>query len=173
MNKDLIRINKKGEFNTAFGFNNNPTIYDEENILQVHKSLINTKIFYSDFEKAKSFIDKNTLVYLDPPYRPLNKTSSFNFYTKEDFNDDSQKRLANFYKEMSERGAKLILSNSEPKNTNLNDNFFDDLYKGFYIDRVLATRIINSNAKKRGKIKELIITNYKSKKNNIQIKFNF
>ena len=99
-------------------------------------------------------------MYLDPPYRPGKKTSYFTSYDKDGFNDEDQIRLANYYKEMDKKGAFLILSNSDPKNEDINDDFFDVLYSGFKIERVNAKRSINCDGKKRGSIKELVIRNY-------------
>ncbi len=107
-----------------------------------------------------NFADENTFVYIDPPYRPLNATSGFTSYTEEQFNDRNQIELANMYKELSAMGAKVMLSNSDPHNVDENDNFFDDLYADFTILRVDASRMINSRGSSRGKIKELLITNY-------------
>ena len=89
-------------------------------------------------------------------------------YAKEDFNDENQKELADFYKELDLKNAKLMLSNSNPKNTNKEDNFFEDIYKGFNINEVSAKRMINSKAQGRGEISELLITNYKENNECIQ-----
>jgi len=156
----LFRQNKKGEFNVPHGRYKNPNICDEENITEVHKALQDTEIFCNDFMKVESFIHKNSLVYFDPPYRPLNSTSSFTSYSKEGFDDRDQQRLADFFREMDQKGAYLILSNSDPRNHNEDDDFFDKLYKGFNINRVGAKRYINCDGTKRGQINELIITNY-------------
>jgi len=158
----LFRQNSKGEFNVPYGDYVNPNICNKVNIQKVSKALRATEIIQADFKISSKFIKENTFVYLDPPYRPLNKTSSFTSYAKEDFSDKDQIRLANFYRRMSNKGAYLMLSNSDPKNQNPEDNFFDDLYKDFNIDRVLANRMINCNGHKRGKIKEIIVTNYYS-----------
>lgn len=156
----LYRQNKKGEFNVPYGRYKNPTIYDEENLYNVHLVLQNVTIQQGDFELSEKFATKNSLIYLDPPYRPINLTSSFTSYSKEDFGDDDQIRLANYYKKLSKKGCNIILSNSDPKNINIHDNFFENLYKKFTISKVVASRSINSNAKGRGKIKELMITNF-------------
>ena len=87
-------------------------------------------------------------------------TSGFTSYTKEDFNDDNQKELANYFYKLDLKNAKLMLSNSNPKNVNKDDNFFENIYKGFVINEVSAKRMINANAKGRGEISELLITNY-------------
>ena len=156
----LFRQNSKGEFNVPYGNYENPNICDEVNIIEVNKALKKTEIVQADFEISGKFIEENTFVYLDPPYRPLNKTSSFTCYAKESFDDNDQKRLADFIKFIGNKGAYLMLSNSDPKNHNAEDNFFDTLYSDFNIDRVLASRMINCNGNKRGKIKEIIVTNY-------------
>ena len=156
----LFRQNKKGEFNVPFGRYKNPSIYDEENIINISKALKNTEIFWGDFTSSRKYIKKNSFVYFDPPYRPLNRTSSFTGYSKNGFFDCDQIRLAHFFKKMDDNGAYLMLSNSDPKNKDVNDSFFDDLYKSYNIERIPAKRHINSNASKRGEINELIITNY-------------
>ena len=156
----LYRVNSKGGFNVPFGKYVNPKICDEENLRNVSEILKNIKILNIDFEDTEKYVDNKTFVYFDPPYRPLNITSNFNSYSKEAFNDDTQKKLAEYFKKLNRIGAKLMLSNSDPKNTDESDNFFDDLYSGFNIKRVNAKRMINSNASKRGEITELLITNY-------------
>lgn len=156
----LYRLNKKGEFNVPFGKYKNPTICDADNLIEVSKALENTEVICADFEESKKYIHKNTLVYLDPPYRPLNNTSNFTSYDENGFDDDDQRRLAQFFKEMDKKGAYLMLSNSDPKNEDVDDNFFDELYAGFIIERVKAKRYINSNGNKRGDVSELIIKNY-------------
>ena len=105
-------------------------------------------------------IDENSLVYLDPPYRPLSNTSYFNNYSEFAFNDHEQIKLSEFYKEISLKGAKVIMSNSDPKNENKDDNFFDDIYAEYTIDRVYAKRSINANGAKRGAITEILVRNY-------------
>ncbi|NLA85433.1 MAG: DNA adenine methylase, partial [Clostridiales bacterium] len=130
------------------------------NLLNVHVALNNTHIFAADFEESKKFITENTLVYFDPPYRPLNKTSNFTNYDKNGFTDEDQVRLANFFKEMDMKGAFLLLSNSDPKNVDEKDDFFDRLYTNFKIERVSAKRSINCDGGKRGNVTELLIRNY-------------
>ncbi|WP_424357327.1 DNA adenine methylase [Methanocella sp. MCL-LM] len=156
----LFRQNSKGGFNVPFGRYKNPSICGAENILAVSHALKNTRIELGDFLKSASHIEAGTLVYLDPPYRPISTTSSFTSYAKDGFDDDDQRRLAKYFREMDERKAFLMLSNSDPKNENPADDFFELLYAGYRIDRALASRMINCDAKKRGAIFELIITNY-------------
>lgn len=153
----LYRLNRKGEFNVPYNKSKAPSIFDEENLRQVSKALKNAILLKGDFENVAEYVDENTFVYIDPPYRPLNATSNFTDYSKEPFNDESQIRLAEWFKRLAEKGAAVMLSNSDPKNADENDNFFDDLYREFDITRVQASRAINSKANGRGKITELLI----------------
>ena len=155
----LYRVNRKGLFNVPMGSYKNPTICDADNLRNIHSALQNVTIVCGDYTLSQSFIDSKTFVYLDPPYRPISETSTFTSYNSNVFDDNEQIRLAKFIDEINAVGAKIVLSNSDPKNVNLEDNFFDDLYKSYRIHRVSATRMINSNAKKRGKINELLICN--------------
>ncbi|MBO4572218.1 MAG: DNA adenine methylase [Clostridia bacterium] len=155
----LYRVNRKGQFNVPMGAYKNPTICDEDNLRNVHKALQNVTIVCGDYNLSKDFVDKNTFVYFDPPYRPISDTSGFTSYNSGSFDDNEQIRLAEYFKQLCCVGAKVVLSNSDPKNVNPDDNFFDDLYQGYNIRRVEAVRAINSNGDSRGKIKELIIHN--------------
>lgn len=156
----LYRVNKDGKFNVPVGNYKNPTICDEENLRKLSELIQNVQFQYGDYRKSMEYITENTFVYFDPPYRALSVTSGFTSYTIEDFNDDSQKELATFYRELNEKNAKLMLSNSNPKNTNEEDHFFDKLYQGFNIDEIYASRMINANSNGRGKISEILVTNY-------------
>ena len=168
----LYRVNKNGKFNVPCGKYKNPTICDSNNLRNLSKLLKNVVFAYGDYKESEKLVDENTFVYFDPPYRPLSVTSGFTSYTKEDFNDENQKELAEYYNKLNLKNAKLMLSNSNPKNTNENDNFFEKIYKGFNINEVSAKRMINANAKGRGEISELLITNYEEQiKWNSQINF--
>ena len=156
----LYRVNKDGKFNVPCGKYKNPTICDSNNLRDLSKLIKDVIFEYGDYRKSEKYVNSNTFVYFDPPYRPLSATSGFTSYTKEDFNDENQKELAIYYNKLNLKNAKLMLSNSNPKNVNKDDNFFEDIYKGFYINEVSAKRMINSNAKGRGEISELLITNY-------------
>lgn len=156
----LYRVNKKGEFNVPMGKYKKPLICDRENLKQVSNKLKNVKIICGDYKKSIKFIDSDTFVYFDPPYRPINITSSFTAYTKDSFTDNEQIELAKYIDKLTEKGAKIMLSNSDPKNVNKNDTFFDELYNKYNIFRVKAKRTINSNASSRGEIYELVIINY-------------
>ncbi len=157
----LYRTNKKGEFNVPFGKYKNPSILDEENLLQVKEALKNTEIICGDFELSREYIQQETLVYLDPPYRPISRSSSFTSYTDVSFDDNEQVRLAKFFRDMDNKRAYLLLSNSDPKNEDPNDDFFDKLYSGYIIERVKAKRYVNCVGEKRGEINEILIRNYK------------
>lgn len=155
----LYRVNSKGDFNVPHGTYKNPRICDKENLKSISLSLKNVEIVCGDFKESSSFVDENTFVYFDPPYRPIKETSSFTAYANNGFNDDDQKELAEYVKTLANRGAQVMVSNSDPKNYS-DDEFFDIVYSGFNIERVPATRLINADSKKRGSINELLITNY-------------
>jgi len=157
----LFRFNSKGEFNVPHGRYKNPKILDEENLKNVSQLLQITEIINCDFEACKDVITPESFIYFDPPYRPISKTANFTSYSKLSFDDFQQNRLAKFFRELHKNhDVKMMLSNSDPKNENPTDNFFEDLYQGFNIHRVSANRMINSDTQKRGHIDELVITNY-------------
>ncbi len=155
----LYRVNRKGQFNVPMGAYKNPKICDMENLLNINKVLQNVTIVCGDYSLAEKFIDEDTFVYLDPPYRPISETSTFTSYNSYAFDDNEQIRLARFIDGINAKGAKFVLSNSDPKIVNPEDDFFEELYKEYGIKRVSATRMINSKADSRGKINELIIYN--------------
>ncbi|QOI96820.1 MAG: Dam family site-specific DNA-(adenine-N6)-methyltransferase [Flammeovirgaceae bacterium] len=156
----LYRVNSKGEFNSPAGDYVNPTICDEQNLVAVHRVLQLAEIKRADFRQVISDLKAQSFVYFDPPYRPLSKTANFTSYSRQTFADTEQVQLARLFKQLDRKGAKVMLSNSDPKNHDRKDTFFDDLYRGFHIARVPAKRLINSNPKKRGAINEIIVTNY-------------
>ena len=156
----LYRVNRKGSFNVPIGAYKNPMICDKQNILNVSAALQNVTIICADYRESSLFIDKNTFVYFDPPYRPLNKTANFTAYTEGLFDDRAQIELAEFVSNINKAGASVLLSNSDPKNSNTDDDFFDNLYVKHRISRVEATRMINCNSESRGKISELLISNF-------------
>lgn len=164
----LYRENTKGFFNVPFGRYNNPTICNEE-VIYADSELLNkydVQILNGDFKETDKYTDAwgVNFFYFDPPYRPLSATSSFNSYVKEDFNDDSQRNLAEFCRQLSKKeNVKWMLSNSDCSAKNPEDTFFEDIYSGFDIQRVYASRMVNANASKRGKLTELLIRNYESK----------
>ena len=158
----LYRENSKGGFNVPFGRYSNPTICDEDLILADSELLQRVEILNGDFSRTVKYIQGYTFFYFDPPYRPLDTTSSFNSYVKESFDDNEQIRLRNLYSELSTGGCYAMLSNSDCKGRNAEDDFFDKLYADFFIERVYAKRCINANASKRGILTELLIRNYEN-----------
>lgn len=155
----LYRVNSKNLYNVPMGGYKKPTICDKENILAVSNALQKVEILNGDFEQTLDYANNNSLFYFDPPYKPLSETSSFNSYAKDEFNDSEQIRLKDFCAKLDALNHTWILSNSDVKGKNENDNFFDDLYSDFNIQRVDARRSINANPEKRGFLKELLITN--------------
>lgn len=156
----LFRVNQRGAFNSPAGRYNNPKILDEQNLLNVSKLLEIATIRKADFKEVKKDIQNNSFIYFDPPYRPISKTASFTSYSKLNFEDDQQLQLAKLFYELDEEGNKIMLSNSDPKNTDPTDDFFDVIYSNYNICRVEAKRSINSNPTKRNTIKEIVVTNY-------------
>lgn len=156
----LFRVNKKRLFNVPMGSYKNPMICDEENLRAVSEKLQNVTIVCGDYRESANFIGGDTFVYFDPPYRPITETASFTAYTEDLFNDEEQIELAKFVDDMHCKGAKIVISNSDPKNSNAEDDFFDNIYSSHKIKRVEATRMINCNSEARGKIKELLISNF-------------
>ena len=156
----LLRVNRKGMFNVPIGAYKNPMICDEDNLKAISKKLQRVTIVCKDYRESSDFIDENTFVYFDPPYRPISDTAHFTAYTENLFNDEEQIALAKFVDEMHKKGAKIVVSNSDPKNSNKEDDFFDNIYSTYKIKRVEAARMINSNSEARGKVKELLISNF-------------
>lgn len=155
----LYRVNRKNEFNVPIGSYKQPVICHEDNLQAVHRVLQNVEILNTDFAETLKYAKKKTLFYFDPPYKPLSRTSSFNAYSKDNFNDEEQIRLAEFCKKIDKSGHTWILSNSDVRGKNPEDDFFDRLYADYRIIRVKARRIINSDPDKRGELNELLITN--------------
>ena len=155
----LYRVNSKGLFNVPFNNAKNPLICDAENLRSCSQVLQNVILKTGDYKECESFIDERTFVYIDPPYRPLTQTSAFTSYSENQFLDAEQIELAQFIDNISKKGSIILASNSDPKNSNEEDNFFDNLYSNFEIERVSASRMINANGTKRGKLSELLIYN--------------
>lgn len=163
----LYRENSKGEFNVPWNKNIKVCICDEDNITAVHdffikyKVIIETGPYYKFLSCKKDYIyKKRVFIYMDPPYRPITKSSAFTAYTKSGFNDKNQEDLKIWYDVYNSSCANILLSNSDPKNADTNDNFFDDLYSDYTIIRVNAKRSINSNGSGRGEITEILVKNY-------------
>lgn len=156
----LFRVNSKGEFNVPFGKYANPGVVQENNLRTASAVLANTTILQGDFSVCLKYCNERSFVYLDPPYRPLNRTSSFTKYSLDGFADQDQVRLRDFFALADQSGARVMLSNSDPMNEDPDDRFFDDLYQAYRIERVQAKRFINRDADKRGAISEIIVMNY-------------
>lgn len=155
----LYRVNSKGEFNVPHGKYSNPKICDEATLRADSALLKNVEILCGDFAQTGKYAGENVLYYFDPPYRPLTDTSAFTSYTTDGFNDAEQTRLRDFCDEIARNKSLFVASNSDPKNIDDEDRFFDKLYEMFSIKRVSAARMINSKADGRGAISEIMITN--------------
>ena len=152
----LYRVNKKGQFNVPFGRYSNPVICDEENLRRVSRELQNVIIKHQDYTSVLKNAQKGDFIYFDPPYYPLNRTSSFTAYTSESFLEKEQTELRDTFVELHKRGCYIMLSNSDTP-------FINDLYSeidGATIHKITAGRAINSKGSGRGKITELLVTNY-------------
>lgn len=160
----LYRVNKSGKFNVPFGRYAHPLICDSETILADSKILQKVEILTGDFERTIEAINGKSFFYFDPPYRPLNETSSFNSYTKEAFNDTEQIRLKKFCDKLNNMNVDFMLSNSDCSAANIEDRFFDNLFVDYEINHVKASRCINANGAKRGKLTELLVCNYANRR---------
>jgi DNA adenine methylase len=156
----LYRVNSRNGFNVPFGKYDNPKICDPLTILADSALLQKVEILCSDYSETLQYATENTFFYFDPPYKPLSKTASFNAYATDCFNDAQQERLAVFCQNLDQKGHDWLLSNSDLRNIEGENNYFDNLYSDFNIQRVKAKRSINSDATKRGEINELLISNY-------------
>jgi len=149
----LYRVNSQGQFNVPFGNYKNPRIVDENNLLNCSELLKNTEIKCADFSAILTKVKKGDFVYFDPPYVPLNETSSFTSYTKDGFDMDMQFKLREVCDELDSMGVMFMLSNSDTK-------FVNELYSNYEIKKVFASRAVNANAEGRGKITEVLVRNY-------------
>ncbi|HEY9775750.1 MAG TPA: DNA adenine methylase [Planktothrix sp.] len=150
----LYRVNRSGQFNVPFGKYKNPKIADEANLRLVSQVLQRATIQCGPFERILEQTRAGDFVYLDPPYQPISATSSFTSYTARAFGAKDQERLSEFVKQLDKRGCYVMVSNSD-------NQFIEEIYSGFHIHRVSANRAINCKASGRGRITELLITNYK------------
>ncbi len=149
----LYRVNKSGQFNVPFAGYKNPNIAQTDKILAGSEALQNTDIYHAGFDEVLKKATTNDFIYLDPPYFPKSVYSDFKRYNKEQFHKEDHERLAELYDNLSNRGCKVMLSNSDTP-------FTRELYKKWRIDTVYAKRMINSDASKRGEVTEIIVTNY-------------
>lgn len=152
----LYRVNSKGEFNVPFGNYNNPLICDEDNLRKISKALKNVKIYNEDYKNVLQKAKKGDFIYFDPPYYPISKTASFTSYTSSSFLEKEQIELRETFLELHKRGCFVMLSNSDTP-------FINKIYSGFKdikISKVVAGRAVNSKGAGRGKITEVLVTNY-------------
>lgn len=153
----LFRVNSQGQFNVPFGKYKNPNILDEAVLKAVHKylNLKKFELLNGDFADAVEPAKKGDFIYFDPPYDPVSYTASFTGYDVNGFDKKEQKRLKTVFDDLNRRGCFVMLSNS-------NTDFIQELYQDYrrYIKIVKATRNINSNALKRGKVDEVLVLNY-------------
>ena len=156
----LFRVNSAGLFNVAFGKYESPKISDPDNLVLVSHVLRNVEILLCDFEQVLGLVDSSSFVYLDPPYRPISQTANFTGYSPNTFTSLDQQRLVNFCQRIHKRGGKVLISNSDPANTDPDDKFFEQNYPDFRIVKTAANRMVNCRADRRGKITELLIMNY-------------
>ncbi len=149
----LYRVNKKGEFNVPIGNYKSPSIFKEKDLKEISELLKKDDIQVEQFYEAVKEARKGDFIYFDPPYYPINKTSMFTSYTKDKFLEEEQEKLAEVFRKLDGKGCKVMLSNSDTP-------FIKELYKGYKINFVRATRMINCDATKRGAVNEVVITNY-------------
>lgn len=149
----LYRVNSRGQFNVPFGSYKNPTICDEDNLRAVSWALQGIKLYSEDFERCVDWVEPGDFVYLDPPYHPLSETSSFTSYTRDDFGEADQRRLAETFRQLDRKGCRVMLSNSCTP-------FIRELYKGYRRKKVIARRAISCKGDGRGGVSELVFWNY-------------
>lgn len=155
----LYRVNSRGLFNVPHGKYSSPKICDKDNLIAVSRLLQKVDILCGDFTDTGYYAGRDTLYYFDPPYKPINATSSFTLYSKDGFDDAEQIRLRDFCNQISEAGAMFVLSNSDPEVDNPRGNFFDAIYDQYFIKRVSAARMINADPNGRGSVSEIMVSN--------------
>lgn len=156
----IYSVNHSGKLSVTFGAGGRVKLLEEELIRFNHKLLQDVVILDGDYRQTAEYTGANSLFYFDPPYKPVNEGNSCTSYMPQDFGDEEQINLANFCKGIGETGAKCMLSNSDPRQKNPENTFFDDLYAGFHIQRISIFRSICSIAEKREAVNELLIRNY-------------
>jgi len=162
----LYRVNSKNKFNVPIGSYKKPNFVFEDTILQASKVLSNVEIYNQSYEDTLIHLEQLNInelpafFYFDPPYKPLSESSSFTSYSKDSFSDEDQAQLKSFCDLLDEKGYQWLLSNSDTTNVDSENTFFDDMYSEYKIERVKASRSINSKGSKRGQINELLIRNY-------------
>ena len=149
----LYRVNKSGYFNVPIGSYKNPNIADENVILNASKALQNVSIYNSSYDKVLEFAKKGDLVYFDPPYYPLNRTSNFTSYSENNFLEKEQEELFNVFEKLAKKGVFVMLSNSDTP-------YIKELYRNYDINIVDMNRFINSKANGRGKVNEVVVRSW-------------
>lgn len=160
----LYRVNAAGKFNVPYGRYKKPVICNEELIMADHRLLNSVELVIrqaGDYKFVRQNLSRNhsNFVYFDPPYRPLNDTSSFKEYSNDPFDDIQQEELKEFCDRLSNQNCLIMLSNSDSKTEN-GDSYFEELYQGYRFERIMAPRFINANGEKREKLTEVVISNY-------------
>jgi len=148
----LYRVNKKGQFNTPYGRNGTVSLVDEDNLRGASRLLKNARLMSEDYSVVVREADKDDFVYLDPPYLPVGKYADFKRYTKEPFFEDDHRKLADAFRELSDKGCLVLLSNSFHEK-------IANLYSGFYQEVVEMPRFINCKGEGRGRVRELLVSN--------------
>ena len=149
----LYRVNRRDEFNVPAGDYKKPRILDETGLRSASAALRPAEIRCTGFERLLEDAKPGDFIYFDPPYEPVSKTASFTSYSSNGFTREDQVRLRDVYSALDRRGCKVMLSNS-------NVPFIRNLYQHFHIDTVAATRAINCDARRRGKVSEIVVRNY-------------
>jgi DNA adenine methylase len=161
----LYRLNNKGQFNAPFGYYKNPLVVDPENMREVSRALQTVDLQQADFAIVLDRAEPGDLVYFDPPYYPLSPTASFTSYTHRGFGEAEQRRLAEVFSELIERGCHVMISNSS---TQFTSQLYSQVGNGSVVkDIVKASRKINCDGRKRGLVDELIVTNYAYRQNGV------
>jgi DNA adenine methylase len=160
----LYRVNAAGKFNVPYGRYKKPVICNKEVIMADHRLLNSIELMIrqpGDYKLVRQNLSRNhpNFVYFDPPYRPLNDTSSFREYSNDPFDDIQQEELKEFCDRLSNKNCLIMLSNSDSKTEN-GDSYFEKLYQGYRFERIMAPRFINANGEKREKLAEVVIRNY-------------
>ncbi|MET0341008.1 MAG: DNA adenine methylase [Polyangiales bacterium] len=150
----LYRVNRSGHFNVPMGRYAKPAIADADTLIAASAGLARAELRCSPFESLLSDAKPGDFVYLDPPYEPVSRTANFTAYASDGFSQVDQTRLRDVFRELDRRGSRLMLSNSDVP-------FIRELYRGYQIDVVSATRAVNCDPTARGKVQELVVRNYK------------
>jgi DNA adenine methylase len=149
----LYRENRAGQFNVPFGRYANPTICDEPNLRAASALLRGVEIARRRFDSVLDYAKTGDFVYFDPPYVPLSPTANFTSYDRAGFGPDDQRQLRDVFAELTRRGVRAMLSNSDTP-------FVRELYAGFPLEQVFVNRAVNSKANARGKVAEVLVLNY-------------